>query len=51
MLEPLAIVPEAQGLGLARLLIFSILKIDTNILTISLHVEKDNSHARDVYGH
>lgn len=51
LLEPLAIISEAQGLGLAKLLIFSIEKIETDISTISLHVEKDNKHACDIYRH
>lgn len=48
-LEPLAIVPEAQGRGLARKLAFSIFEIDSAFDHIFLFVRKENTKAQDVY--
>ena len=50
-LDPVAIIPNAQGRGLARLLIFSILKISPEIQRIVLDTEIWNIHAQDVYKH
>lgn len=50
-LEPLAILPESQGIGLARLLIFSIRRVKPEIKSIFLNVEQENKHAVDVYEH
>ncbi len=48
-LEPLAIIPEAQGRGLARKLVFSIFEIDPTFNHIFLFVRKENTNAQGCY--
>lgn len=50
-LEPIMIDPNAQGNGLARKLIFSILQLKPDVQKIYLRVNSKNLVARKVYGH
>ena len=47
--DQLAVLPKAQGRGLARLLMFSILKLNPEIACIGLNTELWNVKAREMY--
>ncbi|MFH1254244.1 MAG: GNAT family N-acetyltransferase [bacterium] len=48
-LEPLAVIPAAQGRGLSRKLVFSILKLMPGVNQIELFVRHENVKAQAVY--
>lgn len=49
MLDPLAVIPMAQGRGLSRILVFSIFELVPSVRQIDLFVQRENVRAQAVF--